>query len=53
MRGRQLLHRAALALEYGSEESSFLTEVTQHAGQHTQERAGGSYRQGGNADCWR
>lgn len=40
-------------LEQGSEESSLLTEVTQHTGQYTEQAAGGSHRQGENADRWR
>lgn len=48
----QLPYRAALPLEQGSEESSLLTEVTQHTGQYTEQAAGGSHRQGENADRW-
>lgn len=45
--------QGSASLEHGSEEPSLFTEVTQHTGQHTQESAGGSHRQGGNADRWR
>lgn len=49
----QLPYRAVLPLEQGSEESPLLTEVTQLTCQYTEEPAGGSHRQGGNADRWR